>query len=249
MVKPGRTCQALSKRAQVSPGKTSRLRRGRYSQRSTGAGEGTRCPSSFVGEAIGTCLLPSSTTTDRPTNGRTHGQLGAGGKRDFQNFLCPKMWMERTSSFSASSFGSQASPKYVTDSSFVELGVCQWRRTSTVAVSVAWAGLWRDVSRELDAWVGLKEHLSVKAHKPLRLCTLGSSLLMIGLAVCWLLQLASWWFLTHRAPPSCRGGKGTRPMRPSPAWLTGSRVFLLHDSVWTLMGLVAWSKASGVTQT
>ena len=99
---------------------------------------------------------------------------------------------------------------------------------------MAWAGLWRDVSRELDAWVGLKEHLSVrkvKAHTPLRLCTLDSSLLMIGLAVCWLLQLAGWWFLTHRAPPSCRG------------------VLAQHDSVWTLTGLVAWTKASGVTQT
>ena len=217
MVKRRRTCQALSKRepTQVRPGKTSRLRRGRCSQRSTGAGEGTRCPVELRWR--GDRNLFTAVIYDDRSAYEWQDAWSAGS---WWQTRVPELFLASDVD-GADLFAlymvlriARASPEYVTDSSFVELGVSQPRRTSTVEVLVAWAGLWRNVSRELDAWVGLKEHLSVrkvKAHPPLRLCTLGSPLPMIGLAVCWLMLLASRCFFDAPCPALMSGWQRHSP--------------------------------------
>ena len=104
----------------------------------------------------------------------------------------------------------RAPAQHVTDSSFVEEGVNKRGRAATVASASAWADLWGDVWREIDAWGGLGDNLSVrkvKAHTTseavlARVITAddraGNEL---ADAACKLVVLE------HRAPPSVRAAK------------------------------------------
>ena len=128
--------------------------------------------------------------------------------------------------------------EYVTDNSFIEQGVNQRRRQATEAGASAWAHPWRDVWREVDVWRGVWATTFVCARLrrtplPMR-CGLVSSLLASGLALTWLTRLACWWFWSTVPRPSALR-RGTRPIWPSPAGLTGLLVLVLRDSVWTLM--------------
>ena len=85
-----------------------------------------------------------------------------------------------------------------------------------------------------DAWTTTSLCAKSRRTPLLTRCLLASSLLTIGLAMIGMMLLANLWFWSTVLRPSSRR-RGTRPIWPSLAGLTGWRESVLQGNVWTLV--------------
>ena len=183
-------CQTASQAARRAPcGSTSLCHRARCYQPSKSEHQGTLCPAKPAGQVTAACSQEWSTATASAYEGQDADLcvagwgLAANAGAGQPVAVCGTLPFLIQDVDGAELVGvfmflriAQAPAQYVTDSSLVEEGVDQRGRKATEASTSAWADLWRDVRREIEAWGGLGDTLSVRkvdgTHYVLKRCWL-----------------------------------------------------------------------------